>query len=226
MKANPNVIELGNLREKVVEKLRAEIVSGQGAPGTIYSVPGLAGELGISTTPVREALLELSRAGLVTPLRNRGFRVQPTTRQDVENVFDLRVVLERFALVTLAEQRLSDTGPLVELADAVGVAVKRNDLTAYIETDRKFHEALVTRVNNPRLTRMIMALRNDMRLYGIDTKEGRERQRASVREHYQMIEYAAAGDSEQIGTLITKHIMEWKPLFIAALGEASASMKD
>ena len=226
MKANPNVIELGNLREKVVEKLRAEIVSGQGAPGTIYSVPGLAGELGISTTPVREALLELSRAGLVTPLRNRGFRVQPTTRQDVENVFDLRVVLERFALVTLAEQRLSDTGPLVELADAVGVAVKRNDLTAYIETDRKFHEALVTRVNNPRLTRMIMALRNDMRLYGIDTKEGRERQRASVREHYQMIEYAAAGDSEQIGTLITKHIMEWKPLFIAALSGASGEIAE
>ena len=64
---------------------------------------------------------------------------------------------------------------------------------------------------------MIMALRSDMRLYGIDTKEGRERQRASVREHYQMIEYAAAGDSERIGALINKHIMEWKPLFIAAL---------
>ena len=65
---------------------------------------------------------------------------------------------------------------------------------------------------------MIMTLRSDMRLYGIDTKEGRERQRASVDEHYQMIEYAAAGESERIGTLITKHILEWKPLFAAALG--------
>ena len=74
MKPGANVIEVGNLREKVVERLRAEIVSGQGVPGTIYSVPGLASELGISTTPIREALLELSRAGLVTAMRNRGFR--------------------------------------------------------------------------------------------------------------------------------------------------------
>jgi DNA-binding GntR family transcriptional regulator len=226
MNPSAKLIEVGNLREKVVERLRAEIVSGQGAPGTIYSVPGLASELGISTTPVREALLELSRAGLVTPLRNRGFRVEPTTLQDVDNVFSLRVLLERFALVTLANQRLSDTEPLVALADAVGVAVKRNDLTDYIETDRRFHEALVSRVNNPRLTKMIMALRSDMRLYGIGTKEGRERQRASVREHYQMIEYAVAGDSERIAGLITKHIMEWKPLFIAALNAASGSIKD
>jgi len=217
MKPGANVIEVGNLREKVVERLRAEIVSGQGVPGTIYSVPGLASELGISTTPVREALLELSRAGLVTPMRNRGFRVEPTTLEDVENVFSLRVLLERHALVTLAERRLSDTEPLVLLADAVGDAVKRNDITMYIETDRRFHEALVMRAGNARLTKMIMALRSDMRLYGIDTNEGRERQRASVREHYQMIDYALTGKVEEIGELITRHIVEWKPLFVAAL---------
>jgi hypothetical protein len=73
-----------------------------------------------------------------------------------------------------------------------------------------------------KLTKMIMALRSDMRLYGIDTKEGRERQRASVAEHYQMIEYACARDADRIGTLITKHIMEWKPLFVAALSGSSS----
>jgi len=139
----------------------------------------------------------------------------------VEDVFSLRVLLERFALVTLANQGLSDTAPLVALADAVGKAVERDSVTDYIETDRRFHEALVSRVNNPRLTRMIMALRSDMRLYGIDTKEGRERQRASVAEHFQMIDYACTKDADRIGTLITKHIMEWKPLFIAALSGPS-----
>jgi DNA-binding GntR family transcriptional regulator len=213
--------EIINLREKVLEKLRGEIISGRGAAGTVYSVPGLANEMGMSTTPVREALLELSRVGLVTPLRNRGFRVEPTTLKDVEDVFSLRVLLERFALVTLANQGLSDTASLVVLADAVGKAVERDNVTDYIETDRRFHEALVSRVNNHRLTKMIMALRSDMRLYGIDTKEGRERQRASVAEHYQMIEYARAKDADRIGTLITKHIMEWKPLFIAALSGPS-----
>jgi DNA-binding GntR family transcriptional regulator len=128
------------------------------------------------------------------------------------------MLLERFALVTLANQGLSDTASLVALADAV----ERDNVADYIETDRRFHEALVSRVNNPRLTKTIMALRSDMRLYGIDTKEGRERQRASLAEHYQMIEYACARDADRICTLITKHIMEWKPLFVASLSGSSS----
>ena len=69
--------ELGmSLRDKVVRWVRSDIVSGRSAPGTMYSVPSLAEQLGVSTTPVREALLELSRGGLITPLRNRGFKVE------------------------------------------------------------------------------------------------------------------------------------------------------
>jgi DNA-binding GntR family transcriptional regulator len=62
-----------------------------------------------------------------------------------------------------------------------------------------------------------MGLRGEMRLYGIDSPEGRERQRASVGEHYRMIELATAGDTESIAALIATHILEWKPLFRAAL---------
>ena len=206
-----------NLREQVLERVRSQIVSGRVAPGTIYSVPGLAAELGTSTTPVREALLELSRAGLLSPLRNRGFQVEHTSQQDLENLFDLRVLLERHALVEVATQGLADTAPLVELAEAVGDAVEKNDVPLYIETDRKFHEALVARAKNPLLTRMIMRLRDHMRLYGIDSAEGRKRQLASVGEHFRMIELGVAGDAEAIAALIEKHILEWKPLFVAAL---------
>ncbi|MGO9935338.1 MAG: GntR family transcriptional regulator [Steroidobacteraceae bacterium] len=207
-----------SLRETVVQRLRAEIVSGRVAAGTIYSVPSLATALGVSTTPVREALLELSRAGLVSPMRNRGFLVEAATLKDLEDLFAVRVLLERFALEALAKERLTNVEPLEALADAVAAAVKDEDVNAYIETDRRFHEALVARANNPRLTRLIMAQRDDMRLYGIDSKEGRERQLASVGEHYQMIEYGLAGKVQEIGELITKHIMEWEPLFAAALG--------
>jgi DNA-binding GntR family transcriptional regulator len=206
-----------NLREQVLAQLRSEIVSGRSAPGTIYTVPTVAGELGVSTTPVREALLELSRNGLVSPLRNRGFRVEATSLQDLENLFDLRVLLEKNALVTLARRGLTDTAPLVALADAVRDAVRAGDVGAYVETDRRFHEALVARADNPKLTKLVMNLRDDMRLYGIDSTEGRKRQKASVAEHYQMIELGVAGDTEGIGALITRHIEEWKPLFTAAL---------
>jgi DNA-binding GntR family transcriptional regulator len=212
--------ETTNLRERVVEQVRSEIVSGRIAPGTIYSVPGLATELGMSTTPVREALLELSRAGFLSPMRNRGFRVEQTSLQDLENIFDLRVLLERYALVEVAKRRPADTAALVILADAVADAVKKNDVPGYIETDRRFHEALVSLAGNALLTGMIMGLRSNMRLYGIDSPEGRKRQRASVGEHYQMIELASAGDTDGIAALITKHILEWKPLFRTALAAA------
>lgn len=218
-----NVESVPNLRDKVVQRVRADIVSGRSAAGAMYSVPALAASLGISTTPVREALLELSRDGLITPLRNRGFRVEPASLDDLNNLFALRELLERFAMVTLAERRLADTAELRALADDIAAAVKAKDVLGYIETDRVFHRALVARANNPMLTKLIMDMRDCMRLYGIDSAAGRRRQVASVKEHYELIELAAAGDSEGIAALITRHIMEWKPIFTAALSDRLGS---
>ena len=153
-----------NLREQVVERVRSEIVSGRTPPGTVYSVPGLAAELGVSTTPVREALLELSRSGLVVAMRNRGFRVEPLSLEALDHLFTMRELLERFALETLARQGVRDREALVALADAVSDAVAAGDVPEYIASDRAFHEALVAQVDNPLLTKMVMQLRDDMRL--------------------------------------------------------------
>src|SRR4051794_31361244 len=110
-----------SLRDMVLRRVRADIVSGHAAPGTMYSVPTLAEELGVSTTPVREALLELSHSRLITPVRNRGFRVEATTLEDLRNGFALRELLERFAMERLAEARLTDTRTLRKLADDIAV---------------------------------------------------------------------------------------------------------
>jgi DNA-binding GntR family transcriptional regulator len=217
--------QLTSLRDMVVQRVRSDIVSGHSIPGTMYSVPALASDLGISTTPVREALLELSRAGLITPMRNRGFRVEATSLEDLNNLFALRDLLERYAMVRLAEMRLTDTEPLRALADAIAAAVKSKSVDGYIETDRAFHQALVSRANNPLLTRLIMSLRDEMRLYGIGSPAGRKRQVASVKEHYQLIDLAVAGDAEAISDLISRHILDWKPIFAAALTEQAGKYK-
>src|ERR1700749_2933544 len=113
----------GNLREQVVERVRSEIVSGRVPPGSVYSVPGLATDLGISTTPVREALLELTRSGLLVAMRNRGFRVERLSLAALDSLFTMRDLLERFALETLARQGLTDRDALIALADEVSDAV-------------------------------------------------------------------------------------------------------
>lgn len=91
------------------------------------------------------------------------------------------------------------------------------DMTGYLATDREFHRALVERAENPLLTKMVMQLRGDMRLYGIDSPEGRQRRKLPVKEHFQMIELAKSADTAGIAKLITHHIVSWKPLFMTAV---------
>ncbi|MEJ2804140.1 GntR family transcriptional regulator [Comamonas sp. BIGb0124] len=208
-----------NLREQVVERVRSEIVSGRTPAGTVYSVPSLAAALGMSTTPVREALLELCRNGLLTPMRNRGFRVQAMTLEELDNLFTMRELLERFAIESLARQGLKDPGPARAMADVVAKAVDDGDIQAYIAGDRAFHEILAAEVGNPLQTKLILQLRDDMRLFGVDSEEGLQRQHESVKEHYQIIDLAIRQDVEAIGPLISRHILSWKPLFRSALAQ-------
>ncbi|HSA52260.1 MAG TPA: GntR family transcriptional regulator, partial [Yinghuangia sp.] len=65
-----------SLREQVARAIRAALVAGEMRPGVVYSAPGLATRFGVSATPVREALLDLAKDGLVEPVRNKGFRVR------------------------------------------------------------------------------------------------------------------------------------------------------
>ena len=93
------------------------------------------------------------------------------------------------------------------------------DRSGYLEGDRAFHLEMVSRLNNPLLTKMIMDLRDGMRLYGMDSVAGRERQVASVEEHYQLIDLASAGKTGAIAELMTQHIRSWEPVFTAGLTE-------
>jgi DNA-binding GntR family transcriptional regulator len=148
--------------------------------------------------------------------------VQASTLEDLENLFELRELLERFAVVNVAKGRLKDPEKLKRLADAIAAAVKARDIRGYIETDRAFHEAFVSHAGNPRLTKMIMDLRDNMRLFGIETVEGEERQRASVKEHYELINLAVKAETKAIAALISSHIMDWQPVFRKALMSQTA----
>ena len=127
-----------NLREQVLQQVRAEIISGQSMPGSMYSVPTLAASLGVSTTPVREALLELTRSGLIEPMRNRGFKVIAPTLKELRNVFDLRELLELHAAAIVARKSKKNLKGLVGLADDIAHAVNTEDIKLYLEADRSF----------------------------------------------------------------------------------------
>jgi DNA-binding GntR family transcriptional regulator len=190
-------------------------------PGSMYSVPTLAASLGVSSTPVREALLELTRSGLIEPMRNRGFKVVEPTLKELRNIFDLREVLELQAATIVARKPEKDLRGLIGLADDIARAVKTEDIMLYIEADRSFHRQLTAAAENERLTEMVMGLRDQMRLYGIKSRAGLKRQRESTAEHYKIIELATAGNVEALQILLKRHIRTWEPIFVDALTRTS-----
>ena len=97
-------------REGVVEVLRAALVSGQMKPGRLYSAPTLAGQLGVSATPVREAMSELAAQGMVEVVRNRGFRVRELSDVELDEITQLRQLIE--VPTTAALARSCDPGAI------------------------------------------------------------------------------------------------------------------
>jgi DNA-binding GntR family transcriptional regulator len=206
-----------NLREQVFQQIRGEIIAGHAPPGSMYSVPSIAESLGTSTTPVREALLELVRLGLLEPHRNRGFRVTAPSVSETRDIFDMREILEVHAATTVAKMAAKDMSDLVAIADEIAAAVEARNFRAYLMADRKFHYMLTAAAGNAILTETVFSLRDRMRFYGDDSEEGVERQRASVPEHYRIVELAMNGDERELAALLKSHIRAWEPLFMSAV---------
>lgn len=215
-RTNPLATE-ENLRERVERQLRLDILAGTIEPGTVFSVPSLSRSLGISTTPVREALLQLAADDLLQPIRNRGFRVVDPTLDELRNLFEVRVQLEAQAFAKVVRAGAVDVDDLMKWADEIARAVRDRDVPAYLVADRSFHEALLSRAGNPILTGIVMKLRDKMRLYGIRSKAGRTRQDASVAEHYRIVDLVTGRVKDDAMTLMTDHIMAWEPVFTEAV---------
>ncbi|WP_246692816.1 GntR family transcriptional regulator [Methylobacterium sp. WL64] len=215
-RTNPLATE-ENLREWVERQLRLDILAGTIEPGTVFSVPSLSRSLGISTTPVREALLQLTADDLLQPIRNRGFRVVDPTLDELRNLFEVRVQLEAQAFAKVVRAGAVDVADLMKWADEIARAVQDRDVPAYLAADRSFHESLLSRAGNPILTGIVMKLRDKMRLYGIRSEAGRTRQDASVAEHYRIVDLVSGRVEDDATTLMTNHIMAWEPVFTEAV---------
>ena len=108
-------------------------------------------------------------------------------------------------------------GAIASLTIGLAKEVAREDVAGYLEADRAFHWELLKQAGNPRVTQIAMEQRDAMRLYGIDSAAGRDRQVASVEEHHQLVNLASAGKAHPAGQLMSRHILEWQPIFAATL---------
>lgn len=203
----PEIGERVSLRERVAESLRAALVSGRMAPGTTYSIPALAEQFGVSATPVREAMLDLVNEGIVAPVPNKGFRVVELTDEELDQVTELRRLLE----VPTVRDLAGTVGPaeikrLRGLAAAVHDAAQRGDVVAYVESDRELHLALLAEAGNPRLVEMVGRLRDQSRLYGLEQLAADGVLVDSAAEHVRLIDALESGDRRAAEKVMAHHL--------------------
>lgn len=142
--------------ERAVATLREMILRGEFRPGARLGEVELAERLGVSRTPVREALTRLAVEGLVEIAPNRGARVASWTLEELKGVFDLRTALEpRITALATANATSADLDELDALAQEmidVGQPGEKQDLDALVSLNREFHGRLATLANHPALT--------------------------------------------------------------------------
>lgn len=203
-----------NLRETVLEQLRTAIITGELTEGALVSAPTLGQALGVSATPVREAMMDLAREGLVETVKNKGFRITSMSEKDLDDLAQIRLLIEPPAMRVVAGSiPEEDYAELERLADACLHAAEREDLSEYLRDDRELHARILTYTDNPQLVELATSLRLRTRLYGIGMLAKQSRLADSAREHHELLRLLRAGDGESAERLLGLHISHARKLW-------------
>ncbi|MGE5454515.1 MAG: GntR family transcriptional regulator [Methylocystaceae bacterium] len=195
------------LREVVFETLREAIISGILKPGERMMEIQLADELGVSRTPVREAIRKLELEGFVVMIPRKGAYVSDISFKDINDIFEIRGALEMLA-AGLACERI--TGDELENLECLLVkkweCIEKNDLDTMVETDTLFHEALYRASRNDRLWQIVSNLREQIQRFRTTSLASPGRMKEAWEEHKELVEAIADRNISLAQELAAKHI--------------------
>ncbi|MEV2242038.1 GntR family transcriptional regulator [Micromonospora sp. NPDC049891] len=202
-------LESVSLVELAVSRLTREILGGRSDPGERLVEEQLTRRLGISRAPLREALRLLAQRGLVEHVPRRGVRVATLSDRDVRELYELRDVLERFAVRSaIPVQRESDLVGLRAALDQMREATRNGDRLAVAESHRAFHVALVALAGNRQLSTVYDSILVKLQLYmAINLRREAEAAQPhdGVHRHERLFEAVAAGDPEMVLAVLSEH---------------------
>ncbi|MFL5760020.1 MAG: GntR family transcriptional regulator [Thermomicrobiales bacterium] len=221
------VILRNKLGESVYQLLWDRILDRRLHPGEKLSDLHLSDELGVSRTPVREALNRLLQDGIVQAEPHRGFYVASFSTQDIEEIYELRAALEAAALrasapfldTTLLHHALAElTGVERQYAEAGSEEESLAAAAAFLECDREFHRALVERAGNSRLTAAVEGLWAQISVFQKAGTHRRDWVEMAIAHHRAIIAALLAGDVERAADELNNHIELVKRRVIVDLG--------
>ncbi len=195
------------LRDVVFNTLRQAILRGELKPGERLMEIQLANKLGVSRTPIREAIRKLELEGLVLMVPRKGAEVAQITEKSLRDVLEVRKALEKLA-VELACDRIGPEA-IEELrwaARAFKTTLQYEDVTAIAEADVKFHDIIYRATDNERLIHLLFKLREQMYRYRVEYLKRKEAHPVLLKEHDLIIEMIQKADKERAADAVCMHI--------------------
>jgi len=198
-------IERLSLRTQVLEELRRLILEGELSSGNQIRESRLAAELGVSRTPVREALHRLEQEGLVTNRPGKGFAVAILSAEEAQELYPLRALLEP---VALRLSGLPDQETMRELRRLNSVLARTPKGPTWIDADDRWHDLLIANCGNRHLIRMIGNLRRLTRRYEFAFSQATEdRLEASAEQHQLILQRLSDGDLDEACDLLADNMV-------------------
>ncbi|MBT3806852.1 MAG: GntR family transcriptional regulator [Desulfobacula sp.] len=196
-----------SLARMAYEAIRQSILSGQWQIGELYNEKAIAADLGISRTPVREALLELASQDLIIFMPRRGLMLNRFNLRDVDEIFELRKAIEQASV-----EKIANTSPLPDLLAIEESlleqrkAVNQKDYMAFIEADRKFHTSFTTLTNNSRMISIVENIRDMIQVMGIKALSLEGRAVKVIEEHQAIFKAVKEGHTKKARNFMAYHL--------------------
>lgn len=207
------------LREVVFKTLRQAILTGELKPGEPLMEVKLAEKLGVSRTPIREAIRKLELDGLVVIKPRRSACVASITKEDLTDVLEVRRVLEKLSIELCCRKRTGqDVVLLKESLEKFKQSIKKNDLTEIAVTDVQFHETIYNATGNKRLCQILYNLREQMYRYRLEYIKDEQTRKQLIIEHEKILWAIEQRDEKKAVEAILLHIDNQQRTILENLG--------
>lgn len=215
------------LRDVVFNTLRQAILTGEMKPGERLMEIHLANKLGVSRTPIREAIRKLELEGLVIMIPRRGAEVAQITWKNLKDVLEVRRALDVLA-IELACERMEreELDRLYQACEYFKKATESQDARVIAEADVDLHDIIVKATRNNRLIQLVNNLSEQMYRYRFEYIKDKTQHSRLVREHYEMHEAICTKDKEKAAIVVRKHIDNQEEAIIKQLQLEKDSYKN
>lgn len=209
-----------SLKEKAYDILKELILTGRLEQGKLHNEKRLAEVLGVSRTPVREALLELSREGMVSFVPSKGVKVRKITTKQVKEVFELRRIIEGHIIKSITKQLSpTDLKKIAKILSRQDRSASKDEEVTFIEMDKEFHLFMAAKTGNEQIETILQNLRDQIHLMGIRAIKDSSRSQQVLKEHQRIFSALRKRDAKRSHEELMRHLNNTEEILIDILAK-------